>query len=415
MSTRDKKLLVYLGALIILAAAYFLIGKPFLDKIDGLSNERTQLDATLREKREAYENQDMYKAGVESAHAEIQKIMDQFPEDNTDEKSIMFIHSAERDIPIWVSKIQFASETQNLMSGEEVQSASDVEQQQIEENVASAEGEGETVGESESGRGSEQTQQSSVAGLVARDTELGVEFASQYDEFKKFLGYIRDYEDRIVIKDVELSYDQYSGLVHGNMVLSQYAILGEGRILPDVATGVDRLGTDNVFQPQEKGETILDIIADAVSDLYNRIMGRLSSETAEDFTADYFMRVNAVTDNTSGKTIGRANDLQQSSYIMSDKKDNEDVIFEVSGEGGQYAVRYSINGERHEETYNKEGGSGIYLRVVSTERMSDSDKVSVSLHVVNKSDIPVVVAIEGDDENNPRVDVVEMDGDVTVK
>ena len=417
MSNRDKKLLVYLGALVILAAAYFLVGRPFLDKIDSLSSERAQLDQTLHAKQEAYANQEMYRSGVESARAEMKEIMDRFPEDNSDEKSIMFIHKTEQDIPIWVSKIQFAEETKNMVNGGEVQSASDVEQEQLEESVEAAESEGENGSseDSESGRGVESADASALDGLVSRDTEIGVEFVSKYEEFKKLLAHIRDYEDRLVIKDIELTFDQYAGLIHGSMVLSQYAILGEGRVLPDVETGVDRLGSDNVFVQKEKGGSILDIIADAMSDLFNRIMGGLSNEAAEEFAADYFMRVNAVTDNSSGKTMGRANDLQQSSYILSDDNGKEDVTFAISGGEGQYAVKYSIGDDRHEETYNKEGGAAIYLRIVSTERMSDSDKVSVALHLVNNSDLPVNVVIEGDDANKPRIEVVEQDGDITIK
>ena len=56
MSDRDKKLLVYLGALIIVAAAYFLVGRPFLDKIDQQSVEKAQLETELSQKREALEN-----------------------------------------------------------------------------------------------------------------------------------------------------------------------------------------------------------------------------------------------------------------------------------------------------------------------------------------------------------------------
>ncbi len=415
MSTRDKKLLVYLGALVILAAAYFLVGRPYLDKIDTLSNERAQLDATLREKQEAYDNRETFENGIVSANNEIQAIIDQFPEDNSDEKSIMFIHHTEQDIPIWVSKIQFADETRNMVNGEEIQSASDVEQAQLEENIESAEGESAPAEGNEAGDGTESVDKSVLEGLVSRDTEIGIEFSSQYEEFKKFLAHIRDYEDRIVIKDVELSYDQYAGLVRGSMVLSQYAILGEGRVLPDVETGFDRLGTENIFVPEEKGGSILDVIADAMADLYNRIMGSLSSEAAEEFATDYFVRINGVTDNSSGKTIGRANDLQQSSYILSDENDKEDVTFVVSGSEGMYGIKYSVGDRKHEETLEKDSGSALYLRIVSTERMSDSDKVAVALHVVNNSDLSVTVVVEGDDQNNPRVEVVEQDGDVTVK
>ncbi len=418
MSDRDKKLLVYLGALIIFAAAYFLCAKPFLDKIDVLSSERTQLDATLRTKQEAFANQEQYKTGTEEARNKMQSIIDRFPEDNTDEKSIMFIHHAEKEIPIWVGKIQFAEETKTMVNGQEVESASDAEQVQLEQNVAAAEGESvEQPAEASAEEDAAATQQdaSMLAGMMSRDTELGVEFTAKYEEFKKFLAYIRDYEDRLVIKDAELSYDEKAGLVHGQMVISQYAILADDRVLPKVESGVDKLGTDNVFLPKDKSGGILDIIADAMSDLFNRIMGGLSTEAAEEFAADYFLRVNAVTDNTSGKTLGRAGDVQQSTFVISDENGEEDVSFALSGSDGTYKAKYSIGDEVYEDTIEKDEGSTLYLRVVSTERMSDSDDVSVLLHVINDSDIPVTVAIEGDDDNNPRVEVIEQDGDVTVR
>ena len=46
--------------------------------------------------------------------------------------------------------------------------------------------------------------------------------------------------------------------------------------------------------------------------------------------------------------------------------------------------------------------------------MDGDDESAVSLRVSNESDIPVVVNIEGDDSENPRVSVVERSGNVTV-
>ena len=79
MSDRDKKLLVYLGALIIVAAAYFLVGRPFLDKIDQQSAEKTQLTQELNEKRKAFENKEMYEQGIIEATDKINAIIEEFP------------------------------------------------------------------------------------------------------------------------------------------------------------------------------------------------------------------------------------------------------------------------------------------------------------------------------------------------
>ncbi len=415
MSDRDKKLLVYLGALIILAAAYFLVGKPFLDKIDQLSAEKPQLESELREKREAFENKPMYEQGITEATEKINSIMSEFPEDNADEKSIMFASHAETDIPIWFDKMKFAEETKSMINGEEAESASDVEQQQLEENVAAAEGEEAPAGgETGPDAGGQLGGGTGIADLMYRDTELGLSFECKYDGFKKLLAYIRDYKDRIVIKDIDVSYSKETGLVTGTMVLSQWAVLGPDRVLPEVVTDVNAIGTDNVFTHTNQGGTIIDLLADIAADFLSLITGMMPEEALDELGTDYFVKVNAVTDNTNGKTVGRADDLTEATYITSKVNKNEDVTFKITGSGGTYTVNYRIGKTEYTDTINKASDGKIYLRAVSTTRVSEDDESTVSIHVLNESDIPAVVNIEGDDSDRPRVRVLEKVGNVTV-
>ncbi len=416
MSDRDKKLLVYLGALIILAIAYFLVARPFLDKIDSLSVEKMELDAQLHDKREAYENKSVYEQGITEAYTTIQAIIDEFPEDNSDEKSIMFASHAETDIPIWFTQMKFAEETKNLINGEEAENASDAEEAQLEENVASAEGEELTVEleNEESVDASLEEGDTGISELMYRDTELGLTFQCKYDGFKKYLAYIRDYKDRMVIKDIDVAYNNETGIVAGNMVLSQYAILGPGRELPEVETDVDNLGTDNVFTHSNYGGTILELLADIASDFLSVIMGELPETALDELGTDYFVKVNAVTENTNGKTIGRADDSTESTYITSSANKKEDVTFKISGSGGTYTVVYKVGKSEYSDTIEKATDSKIYLRVVSSVRTGDDDECAVSLRVSNESDMPVVINIEGDDLNDPRINVTERSGNVTV-
>ncbi len=425
MSERDKKLIIYLGALIILAAAYFLVGKPFLDKIDKLSGEKTQLQSELSAKRDAFENKAVYEQGIEESANTIQKIMDEFPEDNSDEKSIMFISHAEAEVPVWFPSVKFAEETKNMISGGEDeegtnQSASDAEAEVEQEAVAAAEGE--TSDGGDSGRGEEDTTgdtvetggNSGVRDLIYRDTELGLTFETTYDGFKNLLAYIRDYEDRMVIKDIDVAYNEKTGLATGTLVLSQYALLGPGRVLPDVETNVDEFGTDNVFTNDNHGGSILDLIADMYTDFLEKILGEVPQEALDELETDYFVKVNAVTDNTNGKTAGRADDSTESTYITSSSNSNEDVEFSASGKDGKYSVTYRIGESEYTDEINKSGDAKLYLRIVSTSRMSDDDESAVDIHAVNDSDIPLVINIEGDDAERPRVRVVQKAGDVTV-
>ncbi len=418
MSDRDKKLLVYLGALVIIAAAYFLVGKPFLDKIDTLSSEKSALEQELRAKREAYENKEMYEQGIADAKQKVQAIVEEFPEDNTDEKSIMFISHAEADVPIWFNQVKFAEETKMMVNGQEegAESASDVEAAAEQEAVNAVEGETSPEGSAEgeapeaaSGRGG-----TGVSDLMYRDTELGLSFETQYDGFKNLLAYIRDYEDRMVIKQIEFSYSELTGLVSGTMVLSQYALLGPGRELPEVITDVDDLGTGNVFLNSDHGGSILDLLADMASDFLSKILGDLPEDSLDEFGVDYFVKVNAVTDNTNGKTIGRVDDATETTYITSKSAKKEDVTFKVSGNGGNYSVYYKVGKAEYTDTISKDADSKLYLRIISGARMGDDDGSAAVLHVINESDIPVVVNIEGDDPDNPRISVMEKVGNVTV-
>ncbi len=416
MSSRDKRLLVYLGALLILAAAYFIVGKPFLDKIDALSGEKTQLQQELTEKREAFENKATYEQGIADSEKRIQEIMDRFPEDNADEKSIMFASHAEADIPIWFSQMTFAEETQNLVGGGEVQSASDTEQEQLEENVAAAEGEEPSEeGEGSGSRGDgEGVTESRVGELIGRDTELGLTFQVEYDNFKKFLAYIRDYEDRIVIKDLDISYNPFSDMVSGNLVLSQYAIIGDDRVLPEVETKVTEKGTDNIFKNKNEGGSILDLLADMAAEFLRKITGDMPEEAKDEFGTDYFIKANAVTDNTAGITVGKADDASGKSYITDEENATRDVTFFLTGDSGKYTIRYSIGDSEYEDETEREADGKVYLRVISTERSGKKDDVSVDLHVINESDIPLVVNIEGDDRDDPRINVIERTGEVDV-
>lgn len=418
MSDRDKKLLVYLGALIILAAAYFLVGRPYLDKIDQLSTEKSQLETQLREKREAFEKKAVYEQEITEANEKIQAIIDEFPEDNTDEKSIMFVANAERDIPAWFAQIKFADVTENSISEE---SASDAEAAAEQQAVAAAD-ETESVDTIPESAPEDAEGESSARGdgetgpqdLIVRDTELGLKFTTQYDGFKKWLAYVRDYEDRIVIKEIEVTYDSATDLVGGTMTLSQYALLGPGRELPPVETATDDLGKENVFIVDGSRKSMIELIGEMASDLIDAIVGGLNGTFANE-EESYFINVTTATDNTSAKTIGRAKDPSGTTYLTSNSNDKESVNFTLKGADGRYWAEYELGGYSvTDDEFRKDITGKVVLRIISSSKSDANDKSAISLHLHNTSDIPLVVNIENDDPDNPRVEISDQEGDITV-
>ena len=404
MSERDKKLLIYLGALIILAVAYFLVGKPFLDKLDAVNREKSELQNELNAKRELIARQDEFIKGIDEANTEMHNIIDQFPEDNTDEKSLMFISHAEQDIPAWFAQIKFAETSENA-----IESASDQEAQAEAEAVASAEGEE----ASEPAPEAEVVEESALKDLIGRNTELGLKFMTKYKGFKDWIAYIRDYEDRMVIKEMEVEYDSAGDLVSGTMTLSQYALLGPGRELPPVETEITNLGKENVFILDGYSPSILDLIGQMASDLIESIIGGING-TLSNEQENYFINVTAGTDNTSAKTIGRAKDPSGTTYLTSDKNEKESVTFTLKGSDGRYHAEYDM-GEFSvkDDDFQKDTGH-VVLRVISSARKDGSDKSAISLHLRNYSDMPLVVNVENDDADSPRIEIADTEGDITV-
>ena len=144
-------------------------------------------------------------------------------------------------------------------------------------------------------------------------------------------------------------------------------------------------------------------------------MGGVTEAVQDEFGTDYFIKLNASTDNTNGKVIGRGDDVAGSTHIISSDNAKEDIVFNVEGENGEYRIKYAIGNNATNDTISKDAEGKIYLRIISTERLGNDDKVSAAIHINNNADIPVYVNVEGDDLSNPRVNIVEKNGLVTVK
>lgn len=406
MSDRDKKLLIYLGAALILAAAYFLIGRPLLDKVSILEADKIQLQSVLTQKKSAFEMQDQYLQGIEDAKAEIEKIIAKFPEDNSDEKTLMFLSEVEKKVTVWIDQVKFAEYTEGLLIPDE--SAAETEAAQTEAVAEQAAADGEITSDEGLENGSEET--ANYKNFIGKNTEIAFEFVAAYDGFRKLLNYIRDYEDRIVIKSMELKFDSEKGIIKGTIALSQYAILDSSRPVPDVEIKGVKLGKKSLFSNGEGTGKV-----NSLEELMNQVQaGTSSSESGTG--VNYFITLSGVTKGSGGKTVGRGGDLSGESYVTSNSNSSENVYFEITGKNGTYHATYELAGKRYEDKeFSKAEGTSININISSNDRINKDDDVAITLHVKNNSDCPVNIVIGSDDADKPRVDVVEKSGSGEIK
>ncbi|MBO4905006.1 MAG: hypothetical protein J5367_07255, partial [Lachnospiraceae bacterium] len=161
-------------------------------------------------------------------------------------------------------------------------------------------------------------------------------------------------------------------------------------------------------------KSIIDLIGEIARDLVDAIVGGLNGITSNE-EENYFISVTTLTDNTNAKTVGRAKDPSGTTYITSDSNDKESVTFTLAGSGGRYHGEYDMAGYSvTDDDFSKDTSGHAVLRVISSTRKDSGDKSAISLHLRTNSDIPLIVNIENDDPENPRVEIADTEGDITV-
>lgn len=380
LSERDKKLLLVLIIVAIIFLPYFFIIQPLLDKntkieaeIKGLQSQKNYLDDLLL-------NQEAYGEASEQVVVVTQALLSRFPSDIPQEASILFVNNTEKKIPIRLHQGTFgddvAAQITSTADAAQIDAVEketgDVTNDEVIEEVT------ETVAISEN--------------LAGKATETKFSFEAGYKEYKDFLKYILDYNDRMVITDMTATFGM--DVVSGNFTLKQYAICGESR--PPVNFLEPNLmhGTTNVFL-QAAGA---------------------GSEEEVDEGADFFLMLSQPDADIDALIFGQSDDATEETYFYSDKNSQQETTITFEGKDGQYTANYYIG----KEAYSEEGISfakngSIKFEVISSPRTSDKDKVGTKLNIINNTDMTLNVEILDDDEENPRISIVEKTGVMIIR
>lgn len=237
MSNKDKKLLVYLIAIGIVALVYFFVAQPNLDKQQKLAIESDNLRMQVNHYNDIYNNLENYEGKVAKAQTEYSETLDKFFVGLNQENTLINIKDMEEATNTWISRISF-QESQIVMGsgGENV----------VSEGEEPIEGEDLTV---------------SSSGLTGMKEDLNLEYSCSYSDFKRFIEYIQNYDQRLFITSINATYSPDSNKVEGTLVLSQYAILGTDKenVAPELS-GIG-VGVDNIFStlkgvPQNEESTL---------------------------------------------------------------------------------------------------------------------------------------------------------------
>ena len=247
ISARDKKLLVYLLAISIIAGAYFFVAKPLLDKQAKLNEEISELQQKVTHYTEIYNNMDNYESQIAEAQTKYNETCNKLFGGLNQDNTIMMVKDLEDTTDVWIARLSFQEEEvvfgEAAAEGEAVDAAADGTG-----DVAATEA---TDGTAAEGGEAEAAGPASIQGVRQ---DLNIDYAASYDNFKRFIEYIENYDERLFISSINATYSVDSGLVGGSIVLSQYAILGTDKEYKAPEINNVTLGTDTIFKT---GTTLL--------------------------------------------------------------------------------------------------------------------------------------------------------------
>lgn len=211
ISDRDKKLILFVLLVAIIALPIFLFIRPTSQKTKEAIAENDSLAERYEYLKKLFDKKAEYEQEIVRLNGERDNMIKDYAGGILKENTIMFLSNIERsEKPVEMWGIVF-SDTENT----EITEASVVDGQYVE-------------------------------GLTAIHDKASVLYKAEYPNMKEFINYIFTYKDKMNLTAMTIELDETTNLVMGTFELDQYAISGNGKTVtpvtvPGLMNGVTRL------------------------------------------------------------------------------------------------------------------------------------------------------------------------------
>ena len=213
ISDRDKKIILFILLVAIIALPIFLFIRPKNEDIKSLNNELVSLNERYNYLKDLSAKQPKYESEIQRLNAERDSIISGYPGGVLLENTILFMRATELKYD------------ENFIAT--VMAFADDEETVITEGAVNSEG-------------------NYVEGLTAIKNSTTCNYNGEYNEVLDFIDYIFNQKDTMRLSMMTLDLDNATNMIKGTFILDQYAINGNGkevnrRDIPDMQHGTDRL------------------------------------------------------------------------------------------------------------------------------------------------------------------------------
>ena len=231
ISERDKKLLFILGAILVLAGAYFFVFRTYTEKTDEYVEKNQNIENYIKELDSKIANKEIKEKEIITYNTERRNIVDRFSGGMTHELAIKLLADMEKETEITTAQVNLSvndiffnqkeSEENQVIKPESVSSVSSIAVEGVsEENYPM---------------------------LTGYKTSLTLEFACTDEQLRKAIDFVNNYEEKMSVESVVVGYDETTGGLIGTMVVCMYALDGNDKEYEEPMIDNVKSGVVNIF------------------------------------------------------------------------------------------------------------------------------------------------------------------------
>uniref|UniRef100_UPI0040274601 type II secretion system protein GspM n=1 Tax=Agathobacter rectalis TaxID=39491 RepID=UPI0040274601 len=253
MSTRDKKLLIILAGVAILALTYFLIFIPQSNKRDSLKNENMNMKSQYNQISALAAKADDYTKKTKDMSDAMQQVYDNFPSYLQIENGIMDAVAIEKSTNTNITELTVGSPTAIDVNNPTGEAGTDSSSGSSSDSSTTDSSNADSLQSFQTADGSTSSSsaKSTVTGYQLYDVSTVMAFKTEYHGLKAMLGKVIGSSQKKTISTLNVSFDDSTGKLTGEMLVDSYFLYGldkpyEAPYIPAVPHGTNNLfGTTN--------------------------------------------------------------------------------------------------------------------------------------------------------------------------
>ena len=397
LQDRDKSLIMFFVTVIAVVISIIYFVKPNYEETQSIEAECVTLQARLNELQQKQAHRDEYLAGIEEYEKAFTDEMAHFAPDLNQEVTIMFLQGIKDNNDFSIQSLALGEPEQFYTLGTNGGDASlAVTEEAPAEDAASQE----VVSEDAS------ADATASGAYECYRADFPITYMGSYESLKDVVKYIDNFEHRMTINSIDITYNPDGEIYQGTVDMKCYAIKGPDRPETSMEMNDVEIGTDNIFHGANGG---------ASSNNATQGMTKYDDNDGASIenNYDFYAMLNSASSDVSAKVVGQNGTGKDASVISNSDNNVSTLTYEFYEKDGKNYCKYTLD---NSTSYEAEVTSAedVKLLIQSSSRKNDDDKVGVKVTIKNSTSLPVYVKVSGDDSVSPRVDITSKSGAVKV-